>query len=56
MESNPIAGDFRPRKGAEWKSRFRKPVGDCRIVFTLDGKAMTVAISAILIRSERTYR
>jgi hypothetical protein len=27
-----------------------------RIIFMLDRKAMTVAISTILIRSEKTYR
>ena len=51
-----MAGDVKPLKGPEWKDRFRKRVGPYRIIFTLDRKAATVAISAILIRSEKTYR
>ncbi|MGH9604264.1 MAG: type II toxin-antitoxin system RelE family toxin [Terracidiphilus sp.] len=56
MESDPMTGDVIPLKGPEWKDRFRKRVGSYRIVFVLDRKARTVAISAILIRSEKTYR
>jgi mRNA-degrading endonuclease RelE of RelBE toxin-antitoxin system len=56
MEADPMAGDVIPLKGPEWKDRFRKRVGSYRIIFTLDRKAMTVAISAILIRSQKTYR
>jgi mRNA-degrading endonuclease RelE of RelBE toxin-antitoxin system len=56
MESDPMVGDVIALQGAEWKGRFRKRVGPYRMIFTLDRKAMTVAISAILIRSEKTYR
>lgn len=56
MESDPMSGDVISLKGPEWKGRFRKRVGTYRIIFTLDRKAMTIAISAILIRSEKTYR
>jgi mRNA-degrading endonuclease RelE of RelBE toxin-antitoxin system len=56
MESDPMAGDVIPLKGAEWKGRFRKRVGAYRIIFALDRSSMTVAISAILIRSGKTYR
>lgn len=56
MESDPMAGDVIPLKGSEWKGRFRKRVGSYRIIFQLDRSTMTVAISAILIRSEKTYR
>jgi mRNA-degrading endonuclease RelE of RelBE toxin-antitoxin system len=56
MESDPMAGDVVPLKGAEWKGRFRKRVGSYRMIFQLDRSAMTVTISAILIRSEKTYR
>jgi len=56
MESDPMAGDVIPLKGKEWKGRFRKRVGPHRIIFALDRKSMTVAVSAILTRSERTYR
>jgi mRNA-degrading endonuclease RelE of RelBE toxin-antitoxin system len=51
-----MAGDVKPLKGPEWKDRFRKHVGAYRIIFTVDHKAATVAISAILIRSEKTCR
>jgi mRNA interferase RelE/StbE len=56
MEVDPLAGDVKPLNGPEWKSRYRKRAGAYRIIFTLDRKAATVAISAILIRSEKTYR
>ena len=56
MEADPMAGDVKPLKGPEWKGRYRKRVGPYRIVFMLDRKAMTIAISAILLRSEKTYR
>ena len=56
MEENPLAGDVKPLKGPEWKGRYRKRVGPCRIIFSLDHKVKAVAISAILIRSGKTYR
>lgn len=56
MEADPMAGDVIPLKGSEWKGQFRKRVGAYRIIFTLHREEMTVAISAILIRSEKTYR
>jgi mRNA-degrading endonuclease RelE of RelBE toxin-antitoxin system len=56
MESDPMAGDVIPLKGSEWKGRFRKRVGPYRIIFALDRKTLTVAVSAIFIRSEKTYR
>ena len=56
MEADPMTGDVIPLKGPELKGRFRKRVGPYRIIFTLDRKAKTAAISAILIRSEKTYR
>jgi mRNA-degrading endonuclease RelE of RelBE toxin-antitoxin system len=56
MESNPFASDIRPLKGPEWKGRFRKRVGDYRIIFTANHSTKLVGISAILLRSEKTYR
>ena len=56
MERDPLAGDVKPLKGPEWKDHFRKRVGSYRIIFTLDRMAATLAISAILLRSEKTYR
>jgi mRNA-degrading endonuclease RelE of RelBE toxin-antitoxin system len=54
MEVDPLAGDVKQLQGTEWKDRYRKRVGSYRIIFTIDRKAATVAISAILIRSEKT--
>jgi mRNA-degrading endonuclease RelE of RelBE toxin-antitoxin system len=56
METGPLAGDVKPLKGPEWKGRYRKRVGPYRIIFTMDRRAMSVAISRILIRSEKTCR
>jgi mRNA-degrading endonuclease RelE of RelBE toxin-antitoxin system len=56
MEADLMAGDVKPLKGSTWKNRYRKRAGDYRIIFALDRKNMTVAISAILLRSEKTYR
>lgn len=56
METDPMAGDVKPLKGREWKGRFRRRVGSYRIIFAIDRKTMTVSISAILVRSEKTYR
>ena len=55
MEANPLAGDVKALKGPEWKGRYRKRVGPYRIIFSLDHKVKAIAISAILIRSEKTY-
>ena len=56
MEHDPFAGDVKPLKGPDWKGRYRKRVGPDRIIFTVDHKIRAVAISAVLIRSEKTYR
>jgi mRNA-degrading endonuclease RelE of RelBE toxin-antitoxin system len=56
MEENPFAGDVKALQGPEWKGRYRKRVGPYRIIFAADRKAFAVAVSAILIRSEKTYR
>ena len=56
LEVNPRRGDVILLRGAQWKGRRRKRVGPYRIIFTVDDTTNTVAISAILIRSKRTYR
>jgi mRNA-degrading endonuclease RelE of RelBE toxin-antitoxin system len=56
MEVDPLAGDVKALQGPEWKGRYRKRVGPYRIIFTVDHKIKLVAISAILIRSGKTYR
>ena len=55
MEQDPFAGNVKPLKGPEWEGRWRRRVGSYRIIFTVDHKTRTVAISAILIRSKKTY-
>jgi mRNA-degrading endonuclease RelE of RelBE toxin-antitoxin system len=56
MQENPFAGDVKALKGREWKGRYRKRVGPYRIIFAVDHKIEAAAISAILIRSGKTYR
>ena len=56
MEGDPFARDVKPLKGPQWKGRYRKRVGDYRIIFTVEHRTRRVAISAVLIRSEKTYR
>ena len=56
MEDDPFSRDVKPLKGHQWKGRYRKRVGAYRIIFTVDHKTRRVAIAAILIRSEQTYR
>ena len=56
MEADPFAGDVKALKGPEWKGRYRKRVGRYRIIFTVNHDMKAVAISAILIRSDKTYR
>jgi len=43
-------------QGPEWKGRFRKRVGDYRIIFRKFPERAAVEISAILIKSKDTYR
>ena len=56
LEADPFRGDVKPLKGPRWKGRYRKRVGPYRIIFTPNHAAKTLAVSAILIRSEKTYR
>ncbi len=35
MEENPFAGDVKALQGREWKGRYRKRVGQYRIIFTV---------------------
>jgi mRNA-degrading endonuclease RelE of RelBE toxin-antitoxin system len=56
MEKDPLAGDVRALQGKEWKGRYRKRTGRYRIIFSMDLAEKRVAISAVLTRSEKTYR
>jgi mRNA-degrading endonuclease RelE of RelBE toxin-antitoxin system len=55
MAAHPLRGDVISLKGKQWKGRYRKRVGQYRIIFTLDHSRNEIEVSAILIRSEKTY-
>ena len=56
MEFDPTAGDVIRLKGRDWENHYRKRVGPYRIIFAFDRQSMIVSGSAILVRSEKTYR
>jgi mRNA-degrading endonuclease RelE of RelBE toxin-antitoxin system len=56
MEVDPFGSNVKALKGPEWKGRYRKRVGHYRIIFMPNHEEKTVGISAILIRSKKTYR
>jgi mRNA-degrading endonuclease RelE of RelBE toxin-antitoxin system len=56
LEADPFQGDVLPLRGRRWQGRYRKRVGRYRIIFTPHHDELFVAISAILIRDEGTYR
>ncbi len=56
LAEEPLRGNVVPLQGPEWKSHFRKRVGNFRIIFTLDRAAQLVTVYAVLRRSEKTYR
>ena len=56
MAEDPFRGDVKPLKGARWQGRYRKRVGRWRIIFVPYQNQRLVEISAIIVRSEKTYR
>jgi len=56
MADDPFRGDVKPLKGAQWQWRYRKRVGRWRIIFIPDQNEHLVEVSAVLLRSEKTYR
>jgi mRNA-degrading endonuclease RelE of RelBE toxin-antitoxin system len=56
MAEDPFRGDVKPLKGVPWQGRYRKRVGRWRIIFIPYQNERLVEISAILMRSEKTYR
>ena len=56
LAEDPFRGDVKSLKGKEWEGRFRKRSGDYRIIFRLNHEKKRVLISAIMRRSETTYR
>lgn len=56
MCEDPFSGDVRALQGKRWKGRYRKRVGQYRLVFIPYHTQRQLEISAILLRSEKTYR
>jgi mRNA-degrading endonuclease RelE of RelBE toxin-antitoxin system len=56
MEVDPFQGDVEPLRGRKWSGRYRKRVGRYRLIFVPVFQERRVEISAILVRSETTYR
>ena len=56
MASDPFQGDVKSLQGEEWKSIFRRRIGDYRILFTTDRETEIVRVLRILLRSSKTYR
>lgn len=56
MEADPFQGNVRPLKGRQWHGRYRKVAGRYRVIFIPFHSKRTIEVSAILIRSEKTYR
>ena len=55
MREDPFRGDVKPLKGKKWKGRYRKRIGQYRLIFVPRYAERIVEVSAILTRSERTY-
>lgn len=54
MAHDPFQGDVKALKG-RWKGRYRKRAGRYRIIFIPLYREQVIEISAILLRTERTY-
>jgi mRNA interferase RelE/StbE len=55
MREDPFRENVKPLKG-KWKGRYRKRVGQYRIIFTPLHKERIVDVLLILVRSEKTYK
>lgn len=56
MRQDPFQGEVQPLKGKKWKGRYRKRIGRYRLIFISFHRERLAEISAILPRSEKTYR
>lgn len=56
MRNDPFQGNVKPLKGKQWKGRFRKRVGRYRVIFLPFHQEQVIEVSAIVLRSEGTYR
>jgi mRNA-degrading endonuclease RelE of RelBE toxin-antitoxin system len=55
MRGNPLQGNITPLKG-KWKGRYRRTVFRDRIFFILHHQERLIEISAIRLRTKKTYR
>jgi len=56
VKDEAVWSNIKALHGPEWKGRFRKRVGDYRIIFRKFPDRGVIEISAIFIRSKDTYR
>jgi mRNA-degrading endonuclease RelE of RelBE toxin-antitoxin system len=56
LETDPTTGDVKALQGSQWKGWYRKRAGRYRIIFSLNHAERIVNVSAILLRSEKTYK
>jgi mRNA-degrading endonuclease RelE of RelBE toxin-antitoxin system len=56
MRQDPFQENVQPLKGKRWQGRYRKRVGRYRLIFIPFHQQRIVEISAILLRTEGTYR
>jgi mRNA-degrading endonuclease RelE of RelBE toxin-antitoxin system len=56
MEQDPFLGDVQPLKGRKWKGFYRKRAGRYRIIFFPNHQDRIIEVSAIVPRTEKTYR
>jgi mRNA-degrading endonuclease RelE of RelBE toxin-antitoxin system len=56
ISEDPFQGNVRPLRGKRWQGRFRKTAGRYRIIFQVDHDQEIINMSAILLRSDQTYR
>lgn len=54
MADDPFRGDVKALRG-RWKGRYRKRAGRYRIIFIPLHRERIIEVSAILLRTERTY-
>ena len=56
MADDPFLGDVKRLQGARWTGHYRKRVGRYRVIFVPFHQEHIIEVSAILSRSEKTYR
>ena len=56
MTQDPFRGDVKPLKGRDWKGWYRRRIGRYRVIFLPQHQDHIIAVSAIVPKSEKTYR